>query len=306
METTRPVPGAVGGTGRVVARLAAFGGVSLVALVVVPVLLYPFFDLASAITGTRLIAYGAMSCVAMLAGTAITVRWFRESWGEATRLGTDAFRIGRLLEGLAAGWFAIVIPVGVMLWLRAVRMEPAEAGDWWGAAGIAVAMLLPSALFEELLFRGYGFTLIQRGWGTAVAVATTSAGFGLLHLFNPGVTVRSLVMVALAGVFLAIVRLAYDSLWAAWLAHFAYNFVQLAVFHTPVSGLALPQPGYRLVSAGPEWLTGGAWGPEAGAAAAAGMLGVTFLMAMRAGWVKIHRRGWRVAIDVRPAGRRET
>jgi len=289
-----------------VARLAAFGGVSLVAMVVVPVLLYPFVDAASAITGTRLIAYGVMSCVAMLVATAITARWFGEPWAAATRLGADALRPGRLLEGLAAGWFAIALPVGVLLWVRAVRLVPAEAGDWWGAAGLAAAMLLPSALFEELLFRGYGFTLIQRGWGTAAAVATTSVGFGLLHLFNPGVSVRSLVMVALAGVFLALVRLAYDSLWAAWLAHFAYNFVQVAVYHTPVSGLALPQPGYRLVSAGPDWLTGGAWGPEAGAAAAAGMLGVTFLMAMRAGWVKIHRRGWRVAIDVRPDGRRET
>ena len=306
MQTTRPVPGAIGGTGRVVARLAAFAGVSLVAVFMAPAFLYPFFQAASVLVGTRLIAYGMMSCVAMLVGTAVTVRWFRESWGDATRFGIDALSIGRLLEGLAVGWFAIAIPVGAMIWLRAMRMEPAEAGNWWGAAGIAAAMLLPSALTEELTFRGYGFTLIQRGWGTANAVILTSTAFGLLHLLNPGATMRSLLMVALAGVFLSLVRLAYDSVWAAWMAHFAYNFVQLAVFHTSVSGLALPQPGYRTVSAGPAWLTGGAWGPEAGAAAAAGMLGVSFLMAMRAGWVKIHRRGWRVAIDVRPDGRRET
>ena len=306
MQTTRPVPGAIGGTGRVVARLAAFAGVSLVAVFMAPAFLYPFIQAASVLTGTRLIAYGAMSCAGMLVGTAVTVRWFRESWGDATRLGADALRMGSVLEGLAAGWFAIAIPVGAMIWLRAMRIEPAEAGSWWGAAGIAAAMLLPSALTEELTFRGYGFTLIQRGWGTANAVILTSTAFGLLHLLNPGATMRSLLMVALAGVFLSLVRLAYDSLWAAWMAHFAYNFVQLAVFHTSVSGLALPQPGYRAVSSGPPWLTGGAWGPEAGAAAAAGMLGVSFLMAMRAGWVKIHRRGWRVAIDVRPDGRRET
>lgn len=306
MQTTRPVPGAIGGTGRVVARLAAFGGVSLVAVFMAPAFLYPFFQAATALTGTRLIAYGAMSCAAMLVGTAITVRLFRESWSEVTRLGADALGIGRLLEGLAAGWFAIAIPVGLMIWMRAVRVEPADAGDWWGAAGVAVAMLLPSALTEELVFRGYGFTLIQRGWGTVNAVILTSMGFGLLHLLNPGVSMRSVLMVALAGVFLSLVRLAYDSVWAAWMAHFAYNFVQLAVFHTSVSGLALPQPGYRTVSVGPEWLTGGAWGPEAGAAAAAGMLGVSFLMAIRVGWVKVHRRGWRVAIDVRPDGRRET
>jgi len=305
VQTTRPVPGELGGTGRVVARLAAFAGVSLAAVFMAPAFLYPFFQAASAVTGTRLIAYGAMSCAAMLVGTAVSVRWFREGWGAATRLGRDAFRLGRLLEGLAAGWFAIAIPVGFMLWLRAVRMEPAESGDWWSAAGIAVVLLLPSALTEELVFRGYGFTLLQRGWGTANAIILTSMGFGLLHLLNPGVTMQSVLMVALAGVFLSFIRLAYDSLWAAWMAHFAYNFVQVVVFHASVSGLALPQPGYRTVSAGPAWLTGGAWGPEAGAAAAAGMLGVSFLVAMRAGWVTIHRRGWRIGIDVRPAGREE-
>jgi membrane protease YdiL (CAAX protease family) len=145
----------------------------------------------------------------------------------------------------------------------------------------------------------------MRRWGVGAAVVGTSVLFALLHLLNPGVTVQAIVLVALAGVFLAVVRLALDSLWAAWLAHFAYNFVQVAVFHTPVSGLAVPQPLYRTESVGPAWLTGGAWGPEAGLAAAVGMLGVSFLLSVRAGWVGVHRRGWRIAIDWRPRGRRE-
>jgi hypothetical protein len=31
-----------------------------------------------------------------------------------------------------------------------------------------------------------------------------------------------------------------------------------------VSGLAMEAPRYRLVDAGPDWATGGAWGPEGG------------------------------------------
>lgn len=305
MTPTRPVPAATGSTGRVVARLAAFAGVSLVAVFIAPAFLYPFFEAATALTGTRLIAYGAMSCAAMLVGTALAVRWFDESWGEATRLGVDGLRGWRLPIGFAAGWFAIVIPTGALIWMRAISIVPAEGAGWWTAAGLAAAMLAPAALTEELTFRGYGFTLLQRAWGTRAAVAVTSVAFALLHLFNPGVSAQSVVMVAFAGVFLAVVRLACDSLWSAWLAHFAYNFVQLAVFHTAVSGVALPQPGYRAVSTGPAWLTGGAWGPEAGAAAALGMFVVSFLLAHRAGWVRVHRRGWRLAIDVRPSGRRE-
>ena len=305
MHPTRPVPEATGTTGRVVARLAAFAGVSLVAVFIAPAFLYPFFEAATALTGTRLIAYGAMSCAAMLVGTALAVRWFGDSWSEATRLGVAGLPGWRLPLGLAAGWFAIVIPAGALIWMRAISIVPAEGAGWWAAAGLAAAMLAPSALTEELTFRGYGFTLLQRAWGVRVAVVVTSVAFGLLHLLNPGVTVQSVLMVALAGVFLAIVRIAFDSLWSAWLAHFAYNFVQLAVLHTAVSGIALPQPGYRTVSTGPAWLTGGAWGPEAGAAAALGMFVVSFLLAVHAGWVRIRRRGWRLAIDVRPSGRRE-
>jgi hypothetical protein len=85
-------------------------------------------------------------------------------------------------------------------------------------------------------------------------------------------------MVALAGVFLATVRLSTGSLWAATVAHLVWNLVQAVVLHAPVSGLPLPTPVYRLVDHGPEWLTGGAWGPEGGLAAAAGMLVATFLL----------------------------
>ena len=44
-------------------------------------------------------------------------------------------------------------------------------------------------------------------------------------------------------------------------------------FHAPVSGIRFDAPDYRTIEQGPEWLTGGQWGPEGGIAAALGMLG---------------------------------
>ena len=291
--------------GIVIARLIAFAGVSTVAIAVVPALLYPFIRITTSLTGTRLIAYGVMSSAAMLIATALVVRWFHESWRDTTRLSVDAAGRWPLFGGLAAGWFAILIPAGLLIGVGALRIVPAEAGSWWEGAGLALAILAPAALTEELALRGYAFTLIRRAWGTVAAVSWSAMLFGVLHLLNPGVTVQSVAVVALAGVFLAIVRLAFDSLWAAWLAHLAFNFVQLAVLHTAVSGFAIPQPHYRTISAGPAWLTGGEWGPEAGAAATIGMVGVSFLLAVHAGWIEVHRRGWRFDITRRPAGRRE-
>jgi hypothetical protein len=54
------------------------------------------------------------------------------------------------------------------------------------------------------------------------------------------------------------------------------------VFHTAVSGLPLESPDYRVVDAGPDWVTGGVWGPEGGAAGGLGMLaGLVYLYARR-------------------------
>lgn len=305
MTTTRPETSQRGASGRVVARVAAFIGLALVANVVVPAVVYPFVRVLREAGAGQLIGFGVMSCAAMIAATMVTVRLFGESWSATTRLGADTLGWRPLALGLAAGWFAIAVPTGALVWSGALRIVPAAPGNWWEGAALALAVLVPAALTEELALRGFAFTLLQRQWGAVVAVAATSVVFGLLHLFNPGVSVQSVLMVTLAGVFLALVRLAFDSLWAAWAAHLAYNFVQLALFHTAVSGLAVPQPYYQTVAVGPAWLTGGAWGPEAGAAAACGLLVVSFLLAVHAGWVRVHRRGWRIDIDMRPDGRGE-
>ena len=139
-------------------------------------------------------------------------------------------------------------------------------------AGIAL-LLLPAAFYEELLSRGYLFATFREWLGSRAAIMVTSVGFGLLHLFNPNVSALSIVLVTLAGFYLAAVLLATQSLYAAWIAHFAWNWVMAALLHVPVSGLPLSRPDYQIVDAGPDWITGGPWGPEGGAAAGVGMLG---------------------------------
>jgi hypothetical protein len=120
--------------------------------------------------------------------------------------------------------------------------------------------------------RGYPFAVLRERFGVWPAIAATSVIFGLMHLGNPSVTARSIALVMLAGVFLGLVVVVTRSLWAAWVAHFAWNFTLAALLHTPVSGLPLARPDYQLLDAGPDWATGGSWGPEGGAGAALGML----------------------------------
>ena len=129
----------------------------------------------------------------------------------------------------------------------------------------------------------------------------TSVVFGVLHAQNPEATVPSLVVVTLAGIFLGTIVLATGSLWAAFTAHLAWNWTLGALLHAPISGLStFAMPDYRVVDAGPDWVTGGAWGPEGGVGAAAGMLVATTLLIVRA-----RPRGGASWTDLfaRPAGR---
>jgi hypothetical protein len=53
------------------------------------------------------------------------------------------------------------------------------------------------------------------------------------------------------------------------------------VLHAAVSGEDLPGGDYRVIDGGPDWATGGAWGPEGGLGAVAGMLVAAAILGRR-------------------------
>ncbi len=212
--------------------------------------------------------------IAAIASTAIMLRAVDSREWADLGLSSDRARPRALLEGLAAGLGAIALTAGLLLvggWLI-FAVSPLSGS--WGAAALRVTIvLLPAALAEELLCRGYLLTVTRDAIGVRGAIIATSVLFGVLHLGNPGATAESVAVVTLSGIFLATVRVALDSLYAAWMAHFAWNWVMAVPLHAAVSGVRFESPGYRATSAGPEWISGGAWGPEGGIIAAVGMLG---------------------------------
>jgi 3-hydroxybutyryl-CoA dehydrogenase len=106
--------------------------------------------------------------------------------------------------------------------------------------------------------------------------------FGMLHIPNPGATPASVLVVVLSGFLLCAVRIRFDSLYAAWMTHLAWNWTMAVPFHALVSGIRFEAPGYRALAVGPSWLSGGAWGPEGGVFAAVGMsLGLGYFYVRR-------------------------
>ncbi|MDF1502565.1 CPBP family intramembrane glutamic endopeptidase [Roseisolibacter sp. H3M3-2] len=284
-------------------RLVGYGLALVVGTTLATMVLSGVAGAVYAGTGTRLIVHAW----AGLAGAALAhlamLRWIeRRGWGFVALAAAAArprpIAAGALLDALALG-----LPSAALLPVGALGAERAPDGSWWGTALSQLALLAPAALYEELLVRGYPFQVLREAGGAWPALLLTSAVFGVLHWQNPGATVGSVAIVSLAGVFLGAVLLATGSLWAAFAAHLAWNWTLAGALHAAVSGLPFAAPDYRVVDAGPDWLTGGAWGPEGGAAAAGGML-----LAM--GW--LWRRGGRAArttddalhsLDARPDGR---
>jgi uncharacterized protein len=209
--------------------------------------------------------------VAVLVATAVCVKWVDGRSWDFVLLGRTAAKPSLLAKSALLGAIAIGIPSLILMTTGELRTVPSASGSWSAAAALTFANLLPAAFGEELLLRGYIFAVLRESIGWRWTLIVTSIAFGLLHIPNPGADAESVLLVMIAGFFLGSVLLATQSLYAATMVHFAWNWVMAGLLHTPVSGIPIIAPDYRIVDNGPDWLTGGAWGPEGGLAAALSM-----------------------------------
>lgn len=280
--TASPVLFAPDGALRAPWRITIFVVVSVLAWLVVGGALVPLVQRVPVLANAPDHGGTLIADVGVLIGTAVCVRLVDGRPWSAVWLGRRGLRPRAWVEGWLLGALAIGLPCLVLLATGQLGFGATAAGSWPAAALRVSIFLLPAALLEELLYRGYLFAVLGESLGWKRAVGVSAVAFGLLHIPNPDAGVEPILVVTLAGVFLAGIVLATGSLYAAWMAHFGWNWIMAVPLHSAVSGLPLATPDYRLVDAGPRWLTGGAWGPEGGLAAAAGILaGLTYLYARR-------------------------
>ena len=284
-------------------RIAAFIIAGVLAFAAVQGLLYPLLALGAGLTGTRPSFGPTMFVVALLVTHLAMFKWIERgrSWSYVW-MGETATRPRPLVRGAIIGALAIAIPSALLVATGMLRVEATSGGtpQWFETAWRSAAILLPAAAAEELMIRGYPFAVLREAVGSRMALIGTSVVFGLLHAWNPGATAMSIALVMLAGLFLGGVVLATQSLYAATLAHFAWNWAMAGFLHTPVSGLNEFAPaGYRITDSGPDWITGGPWGPEGGVGAALGMgAGLWYLFARPSTgklWQRLARREERQA-----------
>jgi membrane protease YdiL (CAAX protease family) len=139
---------------------------------------------------------------------------------------------------------------------------------WTGptSAWIPTSLAIQSGVIEEVMARAVLLRLMWRAFGPWVAFAFSAAVFGALHLPNPNSSLFAALAIALeAGVMLGAFYALTGRLWVSIGLHAGWNFTQGYVFGAAVSGTDFGGALARSVArpGSPEWLTGGAFGPEA-------------------------------------------
>ena len=106
------------------------------------------------------------------------------------------------------------------------RLFSSRAAVWL----IIGASLLVAPLVEELVFRGYIYTVIEGVWGVAVAVLASGLLFGAIHFpqLHPGYFQMGLLCVV--GIVFSWARARTGTLLASVLLHFGYNATLSAAF----------------------------------------------------------------------------
>jgi hypothetical protein len=186
---------------------------------------------------------------------------------------------------LALGWITIR---GVFV----VGGVPQWTFPYWFL--LSVAAYLVGSVIEELLHRGFLLTNFAEGFqvgpvgargAVAIGIAVTSGVFAFAHATAPNATAISTASIALAGVFLGLGYVLTGELALPIGVHIAWNFFEGNLYGFPISGstttsiLAIDQHG-------PDIVTGGTFGPEAGLlGVGAILLGILATIA----WVRYYR-----------------
>ncbi len=173
-----------------------------------------------------------------------------------------------VLAGFAFSLAAWVVIFLLSLGLGSVTIAgfpPVDSGWETALVGLAVGLGLNALVGfgEEVDARGYVLQNLAEGIRFWPAVLVSAVYFGVLHLLNPGAGLGSTVGIVFAGILLASGYHATGRLWFSIGMHAAWNFAEGPVFGFPVSGLDMGGL-LRLNISGPDWLMGGAFGPEAG------------------------------------------
>ncbi len=208
-------------------------------------------------------------------GVCVDRAWWR---GLALGLGLGAFVMTLV--------FALECAVG---WITVSGLLVTTAPELSFAFGLTFSLVKVTcvATYEEFVSRGYHLRNLVEGTNLPLGVVLSSAIFALLHFSNENAGVVSIIGLCVNGLLFAAAVLATGRLSTAIGLHLTWNLFEGAVFGFPVSGDKEGASIVGIQQSGPQFMTGGSFGPEAGLIGiVASALGILVLV-----FIHRHRRG---------------
>lgn len=195
----------------------------------------------------------------------------------------DKLPFSALGASFARGWishFAIGLLVGAVTLCVAVLIAFVFGGlsftpdpvDWDSIGRtlfLSFIVFFVAAAAEEALARGYAMQTFFHSNLTIFGILLTSFLFAYGHYRNPNSTWLAIANTFLGGIWFGVAFWKTGSLWFPFGIHLMWNWMQGAFFGIEVSGLTdvTSAPLLKEIDRGPAWLTGEAYGIEAGVAA---------------------------------------
>ncbi|XGV97881.1 MAG: lysostaphin resistance A-like protein [Leptolyngbya sp. BL-A-14] len=159
---------------------------------------------------------------------------------------------------LGFGLYTLCVLIAIALGLYRI-----EGFNGWQVVLRSLWLIPLAPVFEELLFRGVVFRILEEVFGGWLALVLSSVGFGLVHLSNPGETFTGVAAIAIVfGPMLAASYMLTRRLWLGIGLHAAWNTTMSLIFSGAVSGNGTPHGLFKTTFQGPELLTGGNAGME--------------------------------------------
>lgn len=169
--------------------------------------------------------------------------------------------------GIALLLIGVVVGICVITGALSIGMNGMSAGSLI----LYICGWMVQGLSEEVLCRGFLLTSVARRYSVTLSVLVNSLFFSLVHILNPGYTVLAFINITLFGIFLSLLFIKTENIWACAGFHAVWNLMQGNILGIAVSGMAIPTVFASTFNEKLTFLNGGDFGLEGG-------LGVTITL----------------------------
>ena len=193
------------------------------------------FDVASDISARpgvmilKLISMGIGTLLSIIYVRYFEVRYVRSMGCRREKAGVH------YIAGIGAGAL-MMSAITLLTIVSGANKLSANSGVDYGLISLYFFGFLIQGMSEEFIFRGYFMTTMGGSHSPYIAVAISSAAFGIAHSANPGISPLAMFNLIFYGVFAALYMIHFDNIWGVCGIHSMWNFTQGNIYGISVSG----------------------------------------------------------------------